>query len=78
MLDNSCSEQIADVDALWDDNDLCRFMHCGRTSAWKIEQLPDFPAPIRLGKRFKRHVPQKVRAWLESQQEAATKLKKAA
>lgn len=50
-------------DELLTDPELARDLRVGITTLFELQKLPDFPAPIWLGPRLKRHRRRLVRAW---------------
>jgi prophage regulatory protein len=45
-----------------------RLLGCSSTSLWRWAQLPDFPRPIRIGKRAIAYREDEIIAWLEQRQ----------
>jgi len=50
------------------DPELARLLRVGVTKLFEIQKRPDFPAPIWLGPRLKRHQRARVLSWALSQQ----------
>jgi len=55
----------------WIDRDpeLARVLRVGVTTLFQLQKRPDFPAPIWLGPRLKRHQRARVMAWAEKLRE---------
>jgi len=49
------------------DSELASLLRVGNTKLFEIQKRPDFPAPIWLGPRLKRHQKVRVMAWALSQ-----------
>lgn len=52
---------------LWTDREAAARIRVGLTSFFGLQKRPDFPPPIWLGPRLKRHPPGPLLAWVESQ-----------
>ncbi len=52
---------------LWTDREAAARIRVGLTSFFELQKRPDFPAPVWLGPRLKRHMPGRLLAWVESQ-----------
>jgi predicted DNA-binding transcriptional regulator AlpA len=56
-------------DELLTDPELFDLLRCGETKGLALQREPDFPPPVWLGPRLKRHWRNKVLAWVASRTE---------
>lgn len=57
------------IEELLTDRELARLLRVGITKVFELQRRPDFPAPLWLGPRLKRHRASRALAWALAQQE---------
>lgn len=68
MHDDSVANRT-EAPELLTDPEAARLLRVGVTTLFEIQKRPDFPAPIWLGPRLKRHQRARLLAWALSQRE---------
>ena len=57
---------LSDGEELLTDPELARRLRVGNTKLFELQKRPDFPPPLWLGPRLKRHNEARVMAWVQT------------